>query len=379
MLKTRMVMLIAVVIGFVAEVRPTHAQQTTRPKPGQARGPFLLGLAFSRDSSLVATCGDLVRVLDVESDKLLSELDANSKTTRAVEFSPANRDMLAVAGDDGIVRLWRVGQPEVVRELKGHDGWVLSLAFDPTGQRLISGSTKYQKGNAALGQLRLWDVASGERLQALDLKDGGVTGVSFSSDGELLAYCSQSQVHVQRVRGWERLTSIPLTAAKLENGPHGKASPFGLATLFVQDNSRLIIGGGICVPVSKEESAPYDFACTTTGLLWGAALYDPTSAKLLEEPRIGYRFRLSLSPDGQRFATSVERENKKGNPDPKIELRDVASGKLIWKVDADRGTPYGLAISPSGKLVACLAYDAVNLFDLDTGKFIRKISLIQER
>jgi WD40 repeat protein len=90
--------------------------------------------------------------------------------------------LLAAAGDDGIVRLPRVGQPEVVRELKGHDGWVLSLAFEvPTEEY-------------GTHQLRLWEVTSGERMQALDVKDGGITGLSFSSDGELLAYCSQTQL-----------------------------------------------------------------------------------------------------------------------------------------------------------------------------------------
>jgi hypothetical protein len=75
---------------------------------------------------------------------------------------------------------------------------------------------------------------------------------------------------------------------KLENGPHGKASPFGMATLFSHDDSRLIMGGGICVPVSPEEAAPYKSACRTTGLMWGVALNDPNSAKLLVEPRVGY-------------------------------------------------------------------------------------------
>ena len=91
--------------------------------------------------------------------------------------------------------------------------------------------------------------------------------MSLSGDGQLLAFCSSSsRVQIYRVHTWEPVATITLSAGKLENGPHGKASPFGMATLFA-GNERLFVAGGVCVPVSPEEAAPYPFACSTTGPL----------------------------------------------------------------------------------------------------------------
>jgi hypothetical protein len=96
---------------------------------------------------------------------------------------------------------------------------------------------------------------------------------------------------------------------------------------------------------------------------------------LLAEPNRGYCFRLGLTPDRQRFAALVERTNNRGNPDPKIELRNANNGQLIWTVEADRNVAYGLTISPDGKFVASLEYDAINLRDIETGKLVRTIAL----
>lgn len=69
--------------------------------------------------------------------------------------------------------------------------------------------------------------------------------------------------------------------------------------------------------------------------------------------------------------------NNKGNPDPKIELRDATDGKLIWRAEADRGTAFGLAISPNGRLVANSTYLGIDLRDAETGRFLRKINVAE--
>jgi WD40 repeat protein len=68
-----------------------------------------------------------------------------------------------------------LGQP-----LKGHTGWVQSVAFSPDGKILASGGKD--------GAVVLWDVA-GRRMLGQPLKGhtGWVQSVAFSPDGKTLA------------------------------------------------------------------------------------------------------------------------------------------------------------------------------------------------
>ena len=53
----------------------------------------------------------------------------------------AMRERLATAAQDGVVRIWRPGAPgEAPRELRGHEGEVVAVAFTPTGEHVLSAS-----------------------------------------------------------------------------------------------------------------------------------------------------------------------------------------------------------------------------------------------
>lgn len=62
-----------------------------------------------------------------------------------------------------------------VRTLRGHERWVLAVAYNPDGTRIASGSDDET--------LRVWDAASGEELSVLRGPGGGVASVAFSPDG----------------------------------------------------------------------------------------------------------------------------------------------------------------------------------------------------
>ena len=136
--------------------------------------------------------------------------------------------------------------------------------------------------------------------------------------------------------------------------------------------------GGICVPVSPEEAAPYSFACRMTGLLWGVDLGDPASAKLLDDPRPGYCRSLSLTPDGKRFATGF------GSVTVKVtrhftELRNGSDGKLVWKAEGGVFESYGITISPDGRFVASCEGRDLRLLNAETGATVRTIAVNQDR
>jgi tetratricopeptide (TPR) repeat protein len=75
--------------------------------------------------------------------------------------------------------------PPTPRILAGSNGGVASVAFSPDGQLLASGSDDRT--------IRLWKVGDGSLVREVKGRTGGVWGVAFSPDGQLLASGSGDQ------------------------------------------------------------------------------------------------------------------------------------------------------------------------------------------
>ncbi len=105
--------------------------------------------------------------------------------TQAMALSPV-KDVLALAGSDGAVRLWDLQTRARIATLRtdlhqrtGHEALALALAFSPDGALLASAHVD--------GAARLWDVGSGRLLPARLRHDGVVGALAFSPDGVTLA------------------------------------------------------------------------------------------------------------------------------------------------------------------------------------------------
>ena len=73
-------------------------------------------------------------------------------------FSPDGQ-RLASGSSDQTVKIWDSATGKELFALKGHAGWVYSVAFSPDGQRLASGSDDQT--------VKIWDSATGKELFAL--------------------------------------------------------------------------------------------------------------------------------------------------------------------------------------------------------------------
>jgi len=150
----------------------------------------VLSVTYSHDGTRLATAShdETVRLWDVATGDALAEFTGHTGDVQAVTFAPADL-RLASGADDATIRLWNVrlpvgsigtnDAPTGVEVLRGHEAGVLSLAFDPDGKRLASGSRDHT--------VRLWDPVTGIASALLRGHSDEVTSVAFSRDGSRLA------------------------------------------------------------------------------------------------------------------------------------------------------------------------------------------------
>lgn len=162
---------------------------------------WVKGIAFSGDGQTLLAGDYAGRLLwwPVEGDDLkpLRTIEAHQGWVRAVAVSP-DHEFVATAGNDNLVKLWKISDGAQVCQLTGHDSHVYNVAFHPDGRRLVSCDLK--------GNLIDWDVATGvevRRLAAPELHKydtsfkadiGGARGLAFSPDGQRLAACGITNV-----------------------------------------------------------------------------------------------------------------------------------------------------------------------------------------
>ena len=216
--------------------------------------------------------------------KLLRTLEGNLTTIRSVAFDPTGRT-LASGSDDTAVKLWEVASGKLLRALEGHQEGVCCVAFDPSGHTLASGG--------ADSTVKLWNPASGRLLRTLEGHQEGVCCVAFDPAGRTLA--------------------------------SGSAD--------------------------------------STVKLW-----DPASGKLLRTFRRhqSYVWSVTFDPTGCNLASAAE--------DPTVRVWEPINGKQVRTLAATRSAVWSLAFHPSGEILIGLTHgNTVKVWDSATGKLLRTL------
>lgn len=261
-------------------------------------------LAWSPDGRILAV-GSSYGIYFYDSTTL-SELLFISQETRvqAVAFSPTN-ELLASAGYDGKLYIWRSDTGQLVRTLEGHLGPVRAVAFSPNGKVLLSGGMDTT--------VRLWSVSSGEETRKLDGLHT-VVSVAFSPDGTRLAAISDHG----EIRLWQANDGLLLRELKGSPGTNVAFSP----------------DGTMLAAASGEYDQP------------SISLWKVSDGQLVHalQGNTGSYETVAFSPDGTLLAS--------GSQDSTIRVWKVSDGSMNGAPTRQSGPIRSIAFSPDGAVLA---------------------------
>jgi small GTP-binding protein len=258
--------------------------------------------------------------------KLLRTLEGHQGVVMTVAFDPQG-EVLASGSADNTVKLWEVRSGKLLRTLEGHEDSVWKVAFDPQGGTLASGS-----GDKTA---KLWDARSGKLLRTLEGHKGVVNSVAFDAQGGTLASGSGDKT------------------AKLWDARSGKL----LRTLEGHQGTVYSVAfdpqGGTLASGSYENAVQ---------------LWETESGKLLRtlEGHQDTLWSVTFNPQGETLAS--------GSYDQTVRLWEVRSGKLLRTLEGHTASVDIVIFSPDGRLLASKSRDhTIRLWSCETWELVAAI------
>jgi WD40 repeat protein len=353
---------------------------TFQAPPNLATGEpyWTTGVAFSPDGKTIAVgaTDGIVRLLDAATGKEQRQLRGHTDwvVIRGVLFAPDGKT-LATASIDGTVRLWDVASGSQLNQLKGHGFEVLAISFSSDGQRLASTSDEG-------GQLIVWDLQQAQPTNSLQVGQGLVTSIVFSSDSTLLGTVGYNGTARLQLLGQNRYRT--LFGASSANKSLAFLADDRIVSITDQ-NTIVVLGPND--PQGKAlaglDGKPFNVVTSADGKLIVAGsstgaigLWDGASGAAKPAIRSGLKliYALAVSADGTRIAAG-------GPPDdPRIEIWNSATGKLLQTLTGVTSSLTNLALQPGGDLVAATDLQgALWIWNAQDGKLVKTIAATQQQ
>ena len=136
---------------------------------------------------MLASCSDdrTAKIWTMDSEEPVCRLTHDKEIytcqwRRSLEGEASQSPMLATASFDATVKLWDVERKSEIHTLRGHSEPVYTIAFNHTGEYLLSGS--FDK------LLHVWSVKDGSLVRTYR-SSGGIFEACWSNDGSQMAAC----------------------------------------------------------------------------------------------------------------------------------------------------------------------------------------------
>lgn len=271
-----------------------------------------------------------------------------SRTTNHLGAVVCTRDGRVVASsiNNRVASLWDAQTGAQKRFVRIRQADISTLAFDPTGDLLVSGAVD--------GSVHVWDTRFGRELRLLSGHRGAVTAIAIDPTGRRVVTCGEDRLaFVSDLRTGRRLFAIGLNASVARG------------VSFVDGDRYLIFAQTENVPLSSNaataaaESNEKD-RTSSRFTMWDAAngrfvrLIAATSAHLLC---------FAISPDGLLLAAGAD--------DKTVRIWDRMTGHAVPPLKGHNDGVNAIAFSADGRRLVTGSFDTnAKLWDARTGREI---------
>ncbi len=323
-------------------------------------------IAFSPDGRTLASCGQdgTIQFWNTSNLQPLNKLTESTGSVREIAFSPDGKSLVS-RSYDGTIHLWdrrdadnittrntitghfyggvytmamspdgnRIFNDSYrtsiqirntktgtqIRNIRGHTSRILSLAFNPINNTILSGS--------ADGTMRSWDADTGSELHTFISLIGDVDSVLFSRDGN--------------------------TATCL----------ITLGEFSTRSDSRSSIIAIFDVATGTERHRINAYNAPTPSIVSHDPVFHPTEHTSNIDS-------IAMSPDDELIASA--------SGDNTIRIWNVETGKHQRVLTKDAGYADNLTFSPDGKILAGISIDNIVFWDVHSGAELNTITNVHD-
>lgn len=253
-------------------------------------------------------------------------------------FSPDGKQFLA--SSVGGLGLWDFATGNLIRLMRTSPGdrhMPRTLAFSPDGRHAVADGAHMESGffDKLVGDVRVWDVATGELLRSIAAHQSLVHSLAFSADGKILLSRNDKQVKL-----WDFARGAELRSIDSSPGSDGVSD-----AALAPDGRHVFVSGkalAMLDALTGKEVRRFQDAGDSRGVKCNT-----------DAQSIGF------DPNGRSLVTGGT-----GG----ICMWDIASGKVIRRIQGTGNTVDAISFSPDGSFLASGGLYSTDIWTLASGK-----------